>query len=135
MNRTRGISLGRRSHKKFNNVVRFSKQAPLAKVLFGPAHSVVAQETIFRSSGATVHELSVCSGLRYEITEYILIDLHRAGLGTLENTVYKPTNDVLLNKAIDGIACAEFIRSLNGALDGFGSNVPHQCGAADPMKT
>lgn len=113
----------------------YDKHSSLAKVLFGPAHWAVAVECSYRGRGATVYELSFHSGLRYALTEFILIDFHRAKLGLLKDSIYTPFSDADLNKTINGISCAEFARSLNRALNGFRGDVADQCCAADPMET
>ena len=131
----RAISLNRRTSKKGAASKKRPKHAYLAKVLFGPAHWSVAAEASLQRHGATVHELSVASGLRYEATEFILIDLHRAGLGDLSDSVYTPADNAVLDKAIDRIPCREFARRLHRALHGSCGDVAHERGAADPVKT
>lgn len=129
----RAISLNRRNVKRDRRKV-CPKHAFLAKVLFGPAHWTVAHEASLQRHGATVHELSVASGLRHETAEFILIDLHRAGLGTLAEGVYTPTAEAALNEAIDRISGGEFARRLHRALDGARGVVAHERGAPDPVE-
>ena len=113
----------------------YFKHSSLAKVLFGPAHWAVSVECGLRTRGATIHELSFFSGIRYELTEFILIDFHRAKLGNLSESIYTPFGDAILNKTIDGISCTEFAGSLHRALNGFCGDVADEGGAADPMET
>ena len=133
MMKSKIIHLNKRASKK--NVSLYSKHHALAKVLFGAAHWVVAHEASLWSSGATIYELSALSGLRYELVEFILIDFHRAKLGTLEDTVYTPFSDATLNVTIDRISSTEFARRLNCALHGSSRGVADKSGAPDPMET
>ena len=133
MMKSKTISLKRSGSKK--TVSQYQKHHELAKVLFGAAHWVVAHEASTYFSGATIHELSCLSGLRHELVEFIVIDLHRAKLGFLRETVYVPFDDAKLNVTIERISSAEFAGRLNRALNGSGRVVADECGAADPMET
>ena len=121
--------------KKRGAKATYFKHSALAKVLFGPAHWAVAVECGVRSRGATVHEIAFFSGVRFELAEFILIDFHRARLGQLSDSIYRPFDDTILNKTIDGISCAEFAGRLHRALNGLCGDVSDKSGAADPMET
>ena len=90
--------------------------AKLASLLLGPEHALVSQAATTYPGGCTVGEIATQTALYPTRVEFLLWDLHNNGLGRFEPPVFTATANLVLEEAVDGIACAELRRCFDCAL-------------------
>ena len=106
----------------------------LAQLVLGEEHSLVCLASSSFLGGCTEGELLRATRLEMSRMRFILWDLHNNGLGVYRPPIFTATPNSILEKAVQGISCAEERGRFYRALQGTAVGISRKRSAPDPVE-